>query len=188
MNDTMFTRRNAAARIAPTESCTPFGWPCDGPGTKMLRGVVHDPTARRMDGVAGHAGLFSTAADLAVFCRMLLTDGSFRGIRVLVAAHRREDDDPGGDGRGSDGSRALGWDIDSSFSSNRGSCCRSDRSGTPASPARRCGSTPPPGCSWCSCRTGVHPDGKGDVTPLRARVATVAASAIIGDGPLGAPR
>ena len=38
----------------------------------MLRGVVHDPTARRMSGVAGHAGLFSTAADLAIFCRMLL--------------------------------------------------------------------------------------------------------------------
>ena len=38
----------------------------------MLRGVVHDPTARRMGGVAGHAGLFSTAADLAIFCRMLL--------------------------------------------------------------------------------------------------------------------
>ena len=42
----------------------------------MLRGVVHDPTARRMNGVAGHAGLFSTAADLAIFCRMLLGNGA----------------------------------------------------------------------------------------------------------------
>ena len=42
----------------------------------MLRGVVHDPTARRMGGVAGHAGLFSTAADLAIFCRMLLNGGA----------------------------------------------------------------------------------------------------------------
>ena len=84
MKDTMFNPpATLAARIAPTESCTPFGWPCEGPGMKMLRGVVHDPTARRMGGVAGHAGLFSTAADLAIFCRMLLNGGSYRGTRVL---------------------------------------------------------------------------------------------------------
>ena len=76
MKDTMFNPpASLIARIAPTESCTPFGWPCDGPDRKMLRGVVHDPTARRMGGVAGHAGLFTTAADLAIFCRMLLDDG-----------------------------------------------------------------------------------------------------------------
>ena len=46
-------------RIAPTEACTPYGYPCEGPDRTMLRGVVHDPTARRMGGVAGHAGVFS---------------------------------------------------------------------------------------------------------------------------------
>ncbi len=51
-------------RIAPTQY--------DENG-KMLRGVVHDPTARRMGGVAGHAGLFSTADDLAKFAQELLT-------------------------------------------------------------------------------------------------------------------
>ncbi|HZA35917.1 MAG TPA: serine hydrolase domain-containing protein, partial [Vicinamibacterales bacterium] len=56
-------------RIAPTEPCAPLAWPCGGPPQLMLRGVVHDPTARRMGGVAGHAGLFSTAADLSRFCR-----------------------------------------------------------------------------------------------------------------------
>jgi CubicO group peptidase (beta-lactamase class C family) len=67
MKDTMFMPpASLRGRIAPTESCTPFGWPCDGPDSQMLRGVVHDPTARRMGGVAGHAGLFSTAADLAI--------------------------------------------------------------------------------------------------------------------------
>ena len=77
MNDTMFDPPAALQpRIAPTESCTPFGWPCDGPDMKMLRGVVHDPTARRMDGVAGHAGLFGTAADLAVFAGCSLEGGS----------------------------------------------------------------------------------------------------------------
>ncbi len=61
MRETMFTPSAALVpRIAPTQPCTPDGWPCEGPGMTMLRGVVHDPTARRMGGVAGHAGLFST--------------------------------------------------------------------------------------------------------------------------------
>ena len=53
-----------------------MAWPCAGPGAPMLRGVVHDPTARRMGGVAGHAGLFSTADDLRDFARMLLARGA----------------------------------------------------------------------------------------------------------------
>ena len=60
-------------RIAPTELT-------DG---IMLRGTVHDPTARRMDGVAGHAGLFTTTADLSRFCRMLLNGGELDGVRIL---------------------------------------------------------------------------------------------------------
>ena len=65
MRDTMFNPpASLRPRIAPTELCTPYGWPCEGPNQVMLRGIVHDPTARRMGGVAGHAGLFSTAADL----------------------------------------------------------------------------------------------------------------------------
>ncbi len=59
MRDTMFLPASPLrSRIAPTDATTP-------------RGTVHDPTARRMGGVAGHAGLFSTAADLARFCRMM---------------------------------------------------------------------------------------------------------------------
>ena len=96
MKDTMFLPpASLRGRIAPTESCTPLGWPCEGPDMSMLRGVVHDPTARRMGGVAGHAGLFSTAADLAIFCRMLLDGGAYNGDAHPVAADRREDDDAG---------------------------------------------------------------------------------------------
>src|SRR4029079_19696163 len=64
MRDTGFKPRTSS-RIAPTEFA-------DG---VMLRGTVHDPTARRMGGVAGHSGLFTTAADLAKFARMLLRGG-----------------------------------------------------------------------------------------------------------------
>ena len=57
MRDTMFLPpASLTSRIAPTEPCVPLAWPCGGPGAEMLRGRVHDPTARRMEGVAGAAG------------------------------------------------------------------------------------------------------------------------------------
>ncbi|HIE95173.1 MAG TPA: class A beta-lactamase-related serine hydrolase, partial [Acidobacteria bacterium] len=120
MRDTLFTPPSALTpRIAPTEACAPLAWPCGGPGARMLRGVVHDPTARRMGGVAGHAGLFSTARDLARFSLMLLRGGALEGVRVLASrtvARMTEVSTPSHlpDRRG------LGWDIDSRFSSNRG--------------------------------------------------------------------
>ena len=184
MKDTQFLPAGSLrARIAPTEPCLPFSWPCDGSERQMLRGVVHDPTARRMGGVAGHAGLFSTAADLAIFCRMLLGGGAYHGARVLspLAVEKMTTPVPGADPN----VRGLGWDIDSSYSSNRGELL----------PVGSFGHTGFTGTSlWLDPATGmfvvflsnrVHPDGKGDVTPLRARVATVAASAILTE-PAGA--
>jgi uncharacterized protein YbbC (DUF1343 family)/CubicO group peptidase (beta-lactamase class C family) len=187
MKDTMFNPPAAlTSRIAPTESCTPFGWPCDGPDMKMLRGVVHDPTARRMDGVAGHAGLFGTAADLASFCRMVLNLGSYRGVRVLapLTVAKMTTPVPSAEDRNL---RALGWDVDSSYSSNRGELL----------PIGSFGHTGFTGTSiWIDPATKmfvvflsnrVHPEGKGDVTPLRARVATIAASALTQAPPKSSP-
>jgi uncharacterized protein YbbC (DUF1343 family)/CubicO group peptidase (beta-lactamase class C family) len=177
MTDTMFLPpESLRARIAPTEKCTPYGWPCEGADVHMLRGVVHDPTARRMGGVAGHAGLFSTAADLSIFCRMLLDGGEYKGVRVLSPLTVAKMTGPV---VGSEGPmRGLGWDIDSPYSSNRGELL----------PIGSFGHTGFTGTSiWIDPATRefvvflsnrVHPDGKGDVTPLRARVATVAASAV----------
>ncbi len=177
MKDTMFMPPAALrGRIAPTEVCTQYGWPCAGPGAQMLRGIVHDPTARRMGGVAGHAGLFSTADDTARFARMLLRGGDLGGARVLsplAVARMTSPSTP--DGLPS--VRGLGWDMDSSYSSNRGELL----------PIGSFGHTGFTGTSlWVDPATQVfvvfmsnrvHPDGKGDVTPLRARVATIAASA-----------
>src|SRR5829696_2333326 len=74
-------------RIAPTERCADQdAWPCKRPDAMPLRGVVHDPTARRMGGIAGHAGLFSTARDLKLFARMLLGKGRLGATRVLSVA------------------------------------------------------------------------------------------------------
>src|SRR5579872_7395738 len=89
MKDTTFLPGDdLKPRIAPTERCPALTWPClpHRADVPFLRGVVHDPTARRMDGVAGHAGLFSTAADLSRFCRMLLGGGALDGARVLAPA------------------------------------------------------------------------------------------------------
>jgi uncharacterized protein YbbC (DUF1343 family)/CubicO group peptidase (beta-lactamase class C family) len=176
MKDTGFNpAASLRARIAPTEKV-------DG---KMLRGVVHDPTARRMGGVAGHAGLFSTAEDMSIFCRMLLDGGRYNGVRILAPLTVAKMTSPVGS---SDPNvRGLGWDIDSSYSSNRGELL----------PVGSYGHTGFTGTSlWIDPLTRefvvflsnrVHPDGKGDVTPLRAKVATIAAAAI-DDAPSEAAR
>ena len=98
-------------RIAPTERVSPNGAP--------LRGVVHDPTARNMGGVAGHAGVFSTADDLARFAQMMLNGGELDGVRLfspLTVEKFTEPQSPPDQPI----LRGLGWDIDSPLSGNRG--------------------------------------------------------------------
>ncbi|HLB91049.1 MAG TPA: serine hydrolase [Terriglobales bacterium] len=93
-------------RIAPTE---------EDENHRLLRAVVHDPTARRMGGVAGHAGVFSTADDLAIFAQTLLDGG--RGVLTPPAiAKMAVPQQP----VNSTTLRGFGWDIDSPFSTNRG--------------------------------------------------------------------
>ncbi len=98
MGDTRF-RPDASlrARIAPTELTPPRGYP--------IRGEVHDENAYALGGVAGHAGLFSTASDLSIFAQMMLNGGTYNGTRIVadstVALFTRR----------SAGTRALGWDT-----------------------------------------------------------------------------
>ncbi|PYP99991.1 MAG: hypothetical protein DMF82_23290, partial [Acidobacteria bacterium] len=184
MNDTAFNPpASLRPRIAPTEACAGPGCP---PG-EMLRGVVHDPTARRMGGVAGHAGLFSDAADLSRFCRMLLHGGSLGSARILGPLAVARMTSPATPPELRD-VRAFGWDLDSRFASNSGDLL----------PVGSFGHTGFTGTSiWIDPLTGVyvvflssrlHPDGKGDVTPLRARVATAVAAALVDVGPRVAAR
>lgn len=178
MKDTGFVPAAALRpRIAPTEKCTPYGWPCAGPDMQWLRGVVHDPTARRMAGVAGHAGLFSTAADLSIFARMLLNGGRYNGVRVLAPLTVARMTTPAS--AASDANvRGLGWDIDSSFSSNRGELLPIGSFGHTGFTGTSLWIDPVTKTFVVFMSNRVHPDGRGDVTPLRARVATIAASAI----------
>ncbi len=94
-------------RLAPTAK--------DERSGLMLRGVVHDPTARQMGGVAGHAGLFSTADDTAKFAQALLNGGAPVWSRLIVDKMTTPQQPPN-----LTVVRGLGWDIDSPFSSNRG--------------------------------------------------------------------
>ena len=176
--DETFVEKN----IAPTENIkgqqSYLGGTFDGKdGDKILRGQVHDPTAYRMGGVAGHAGLFSTADDLARYCQMMLNGGILDGKRIMSAQTIAKMTAPyvvseTGDTRG------LGWDMNTSFSGNRGEFF----------PLGSFGHTGFTGTSVWIDRVSqtfvvflsnrVHPDGKGDVTPTRAKVATIAAAAI----------
>src|SRR5207253_10384894 len=104
MRDTAFKPTGRLAdRAVPTERC-------DG---RWIRGEVHDPRAYLLGGVAGHAGLFSTADDLAVFCQMILNHGDYHGVRILspMGIARMTETRPSG-GNATDGNaRGLGWDI-----------------------------------------------------------------------------
>ncbi len=178
MKDTMFLPPDSLRRrIAPTENCTPFGWPCEGERMSMLRGVVHDPTARRMHGVAGHAGLFSTAADLAIFCRMLLDGGVYHRTRILSPLTVAKMTTPAS-APGDRNVRGLGWDIDSSYSANRGELLPVGSFGHTGFTGTGLWIDPTTDMFVVFLSNRVHPDGKGDVTPLRARVATIAASTV----------
>jgi len=175
MSDTMFQPpESLRGRIAPTEPPTP--------GAPPLRGVVHDPTARFMDGVAGHAGLFSTAADLAKFAEMMLGKGSRSGVRIFSAltvekftTPQSPPDQPI--------LRGLGWDIDSPFSSNRGELF----------PIGSYGHTGFTGTSvWIDpfsqtyvilLTNSVHPSHRPPINSLRSRVSTLVAAAVGSDLP-----
>jgi len=179
MHDTGFVPlESLRPRIAPTERCRPLAWPCGDAAVPFLRGIVHDPTARRMGNVAGHAGLFSTAADLSRFCRMLVNGGTLDGARILSPAtvnRMTASSTP----PGMKEVRGLGWDIDSPDSSNRGDLFPVGTS---------FGHTGWTGTSlWLDPRAKsyviflsnrVHPDGKGDVVGLRGIVATIAAAVL----------
>ncbi len=155
------------ARIAPTEVVA--GQP--------VRGVVHDPRARRMNGVAGHAGLFFTANDLARYARLLLNGGELDGVRIfkpetvqLMTSVQTPD--------AIAGRRGLGWDIDTGFSGPRGQLF----------PLGSYGHTGWTGTSiWIDpfSKTFViflsnrnHPTENGSVRALRGRLGTLAAEAV----------
>lgn len=185
MHDTGFNPdAGLRSRIAPTEKrrgqmnyLGDSGENAGPQGEQWLRGQVHDPTSFRMNGVAGHAGLFSTANDLAIFCQMVLNGGIYNGVRILspmgVATMTRPR------AIAENGSaRGLGWDIATSFSTNKGDLFPLGSFGHTGFTGTSMWIDPASDSFVIFLSNRVHPDGKGDVGPLRGRVASIVASSI----------
>jgi CubicO group peptidase (beta-lactamase class C family) len=153
-------------RTAPTEP--------DAQG-KFHPGQVHDPRARCLGGVAGHAGLFSTVDDLARFAQMLHNGGEWDGQRILAPATVRLMTQPR---PVPGGLRTYGWDVETRYSSPRG---QGFAVGTSFGHSGFTGTSlwldPDSGMTVIFLSNRVHPDGKGNVNTLRATVATLAAAA-----------
>ena len=156
-------------RIAPTQ------YENDTSGA-MLWGVVHDPTARDMGGVSGHAGLFSSGGDLAIFAQMLLDGGRSHGTRILSSLSVEKMTTPQ-TLRGKMAVRGLGWDIDSPFSSNRGDLFAVGSYGHTGFTGTSLWIDPFSKTYVILLTNAVHPDGKGSVIALRTEIADIAAAA-----------
>lgn len=153
-----------ADRIAPTTRETP-------------RGTVHDPTARRMGGVAGHAGLFTTAADLARFARMLLGRGSLEGVQILdpetvqqMTSVQTPEPVPA--------RRGFGWDIDSPYAGPRGERFPIGSFGHSGWTGTSLWIDPFSGSFIILLTNRNHPTESGNVIALRKQIGTLAAEAI----------
>ena len=164
-------------RIAPTEYQ-------HGDSGKMLWGEVHDPTSYNMGGVSGHAGLFSTADDLAIFAEMLLGGGSQKDVRILSPLTVEKMTSPQTPPN-SMVVRGLGWDLDSPFASNRGELFDVGSFGHTGFTGTTMWIDPITGTYIIILTNRVHPDGKGDVGPMRTKIASLVASAL---GPASAER
>jgi uncharacterized protein YbbC (DUF1343 family)/CubicO group peptidase (beta-lactamase class C family) len=146
--------------------------------SRWLVGAVHDPRSAAMGGVAGHAGLFSTADDLARFARMLLRGGELDGKRILSPLGVRQMTAPlpvpGG-------KRSRGWDVDTSFSSPRGELFpKGDGFGHTGFTGTSIWIDPPSGTAIIILTNRVHISEKAQVTGLRREVANIVAGSIQG--------
>ncbi len=153
------------ARAAPTEQR-------DG---KWIQGEVHDPRSHLLGGIAGHAGLFSTAEDMAVYAQMMIGGGQYGEVRILsprtVAMMTQGY-------KVSSGLRGLGWDKRTGYSINRGELFTDAAFGHGGFTGTVLWIDPGLELFVIFLSNRVHPDGKGLVNPLAGRIGTVAAAAI----------
>jgi len=175
MSESMFQPpASLRGRIAPTEP--------PSKGEAPLRGIVHDPTTRFMGGIAGHAGLFSTADDLARFAQMMVQKGSWQGARIFSPLTIEKFTTPQSP---PDQSilRGLGWDIDSPFSSPRGDLFPIGSYGHTGFTGTSMWLDPESQTYIVLLANSVHPIQRPPILSLRARVATITAAALGRTGP-----
>lgn len=142
---------------------------------RWMQGEVHDPRAYALGGVAGHAGLFSTAEELAVYAQMIHNGGEWQGRRVMKPQTIATMSQPHKTVRGL---RALGWDMRSGFSSNRGESFSDRAFGHGGFTGTALWIDPELELTVIFLSNRVHPDGRGSVNRLAGRIGTIAAGAI----------
>jgi uncharacterized protein YbbC (DUF1343 family)/CubicO group peptidase (beta-lactamase class C family) len=178
MKDTGYTpEKSLWKRVAPTEKR-------DKDDDQWIRGEVHDPRSYALGGVAGHAGLFSCARDLAIYCDALLRgsrpgDESPRIMSRATLAEMIRPRDVNGNRRG------LGWDMRSSYSTNRGELFSDGAFGHGGFTGTAMWIDPELDLFVIFLANRLHPDGKGSVNPLAGRIGTIAAAAIVGENKNG---
>jgi uncharacterized protein YbbC (DUF1343 family)/CubicO group peptidase (beta-lactamase class C family) len=158
------------ARIAPTTL----------DGSRYLRGIVHDPTSRRMGGVAGHAGVFTTTADVARFARMMLGRGTLDGARIFQPETVRLMTSVQSPASLPESRRGLGWDIDSAYAGPRGDHFPVGSYGHSGWTGTSLWIDPFSSSFVILLSNRNHPTEDGNVLPLRRQVGTLAAEAIEG--------
>ena len=168
MTDTRFLPpANLLPRIAPTIKVQ----------SQVTRGTVHDPVAARMGGIAGHAGLFSTAKDLALFARMLLNQGQYNGTSILksqTVAQMTQNQSP----PELQEQRGWGWDIDSLYSSPRGRLFEIGSYGHTGWTGGSIWIDPFSETFVIFLSNRNHPDETGNVIGLRRAIGTLVAEAV----------
>jgi uncharacterized protein YbbC (DUF1343 family) len=161
---------------------------------RLLRGRVHDPTTRRMGGVAGHAGVFSTASDVALFAQALLDRLAGRpsvfpltqtSLKLMTTPEQPSTALEGAtiftaDGRTSTGVavRGFGWDINTAFSRPRGEVFPIGSFGHTGFTGTSLWMDPGSDTFVVILANSVHPRGASPISPLRGAVATAAARAL----------
>ncbi len=159
----------------PEEALRQRAAPTEQREQRWMQGEVHDPRAYRLGGIAGHAGLFSTAEDLAVYAQMMLQQGCYQGIRILSPSAIQtmtKAYDVSGEQRG------LGWDKQSRYSSNRAELFTEQAFGHGGFTGTVLWIDPGLDLFFIFLSNRVHPDGKGNVNSLAGRIATIAAGAV----------
>ena len=174
MKDTSFNPRDRMkSRIAPTER----------QGGKWLHGRVHDPTAARMGGCAGHAGVFSTADDLARFGQMILNGGVYDGRRILSPLAVLQMTTPQSP-TGKPVLRGLGFDIHSRYHAPRGDLFPVGSFGHSGYTGTSLWIDPHTETLVVILTSRLHPSGRGNAVPFRKRVASVVGASIVDRVPI----
>ncbi|MGD0735114.1 MAG: serine hydrolase [Terracidiphilus sp.] len=162
-------------RYLPPASWIPEIAPTQFDQDVMLRGVVHDPTSRRMGGVAGHAGLFSTADDLAIYAQNLLDRLAGRPSKFPLSQTVLQKMVAPEQPANGTALRGFGWDIDSPYSSNRGTLFPAGSFGHTGFTGTSLWIDPTSDSYVVLLTNSVHPNGPKSITALRGKVADAAA-------------